>query len=146
MRYDDYSDKDRFLFLLTCSKRSLGSYFLAALDADQKLKQDALLTIEEHIDRLARHRAWIILGQLIRRSWGRDSGAADPELRPMSQSASSRESSRPKPRTELRRQFLSAEEVAQAVMGHLGISETHIGWYQWQVADDGAFEGIVIQL
>jgi hypothetical protein len=64
--YDDYNDKDIFIYLLTCSRRSLGNFLLSQYDENQKLTKDMLLRIEELINHVGKVRGRIYLANLVR--------------------------------------------------------------------------------
>lgn len=64
--FDDYNDKDIFIYLLTCSRRSLGNLQLAFYDEDQKLTKDLFLLLDEMISKLSKTRRRIYLANLIR--------------------------------------------------------------------------------
>lgn len=63
--------KDTFLFLLTCSRRSLGDFLLARLDEHTRLKKELLLDIEAKLDRIADN-LWEIRLAILARDHGEE--------------------------------------------------------------------------
>lgn len=58
--------KDTFLYLATCSHRSLGDFLLSRLAKHSELKRDLVLRLEEMIEQAVENRAEIYLANLLR--------------------------------------------------------------------------------
>lgn len=58
--------KDTFLFLMTCSRRSLGDFLLARLSKHSQLKRDLLLRLEDMVEQIIENRAEIYIANLFR--------------------------------------------------------------------------------